>query len=203
MTSPSVSSGDFVTFGEIVLLAKFSLFGARTRALNLTFVACLGAPIPGLAQGAEHAGTMSMVHAGDDVSAIAKVLGDACQIDVQGRPGKKFSPTHISVPSTCKTLTVQLIHTGRKPKAAAGHNWVLVRESDVHAAIADGLTAGPDYDWVKPGDERVIAKTAMIGGGERTSVTFDVSKLSRGTAYTYYCSFPTHAEMMRGTLSIE
>ncbi|MFK0376374.1 azurin [Pandoraea sp. NPDC090278] len=186
-----------------MLSAKFSLFGARMRALNLTFVACLGAPVPGLAQGVEHGGTMSMVHTGDDVSAVAKVVGDACQIDVQGRPGKKFSPTHISVPSACKTLTVQLIHTGKKPKLAAGHNWVLVRESDVHATIADGLAAGPDNEWVKPGDERVIAKTAMIGGGERTSVTFDASKLSRGTAYTYFCSFPAHAEMMRGTLSID
>ncbi|UVA77548.1 azurin [Pandoraea commovens] len=186
-----------------MLSENFSLFGARTRALNLIFVACLGAPIPGLAQGVEHAGSMSMVRTGDDVRAVATVVGDACQIDVQGRPGKKFSPTHISVPSACKTLTVQLIHTGKKPKAAAGHNWVLVRESDLHAAIADGLAAGPDNDWVKPGDERVIAKTAMIGGGERTSVTFDASKLSHGTAYTYFCSFPSHAEMMRGTLSIE
>ncbi|WP_246179309.1 azurin [Pandoraea aquatica] len=186
-----------------MLSAKFALFGARTRALNLTFVACLGAPVPGLAQGVEHTGMMAMTAQGDDVSAVAKDVGEACQIDVQGRPGKKFSPTHISVPSACKTLTVQLIHTGKKPKAAAGHNWVLVRESDVHATIADGLTAGPDNDWIKQGDERVIAKTAMIGGGERTSVTFDVSKLPRGTAYTYFCSFPAHAEMMRGTLSID
>ncbi|WP_150737145.1 plastocyanin/azurin family copper-binding protein [Pandoraea anapnoica] len=47
------------------------------------------------------------------------------------------------------------------------------------------------------------AKTAMIGAGKRTSVTFDAPKLSCATADTYYCSLPAHAAMMRGMLSIE
>ncbi|MFJ2995162.1 azurin [Pandoraea sp. NPDC087047] len=183
-----------------MLSPKFPLPGARKRALNLAFVACAGAPVMAFAQGADHAGMMSM---GPAVNAVAKTVGDACQIDVQGRPGKQFSPKHIRVPSGCKTLTVQLIHTGKKPKAAAGHNWVLVHSSDIDATITDGLAAGPDNDWVRPGDTRVIAKTAMIGGGEHTSVTFDVSRLPRGTDYTYYCSFPSHASMMRGTLTLD
>lgn len=144
-----------------------------------------------------------MASAGKALSAVARISGDACQIDVQGRPGKQFSPTHISVPSACKTLTVQLTNTGKKPKAAAGHNWVLVHTGDIDGAIGDGLAAGPDNDWVKPGDPRVIAKTALIGGGEHTSVTFDVSKLARGSGYTYFCAFPSHSAMMRGTLTLD
>ncbi|MDR3398223.1 MAG: azurin [Pandoraea sp.] len=126
-----------------------------------------------------------------------------CELDVQGRPGKQFSPAQITIPASCKSFTVQLIHTGKKPKSAARHNWVLVRASDIDPVIADGLAVGPDQDWVKPGDPRVIARTPMIGGGERASVTFDVSRLSRGGSYVYFCSFPSHASMMRGTLSVE
>lgn len=136
-------------------------------------------------------------------SATSNADADPCHIDVQGRPGKQFNPTHISVPSSCKRFTVQLIHTGKKPKEAAGHNWVLVRTADMEGAEHDGMAAGPDNDWVKPNDPRVIARTKMLGGGERDSVTFDVSRLKRGEAYTYYCSFPTHMAMMHGTLSVE
>ncbi|VVD66481.1 azurin [Pandoraea anhela] len=186
-----------------MLSAKSQFPSMRSRVLNVACLACLYLPVAALAQGADHADMSAMSPAPEALTAVAKAVGDACQIDVQGRPGKQFSPAHISVPSSCKTLTVQLIHTGKKPKAAAGHNWVLVRADDIQATVADGLAAGAENDWVKPGDDRVIAKTAMIGGGQRTSVTFDVSALSRGTDYTYYCSFPAHAAMMRGALSID
>ncbi|MNF19483.1 Azurin [compost metagenome] len=55
---------------------------------------------------------------------------------------------------------------------------------------------------MKPGDARVIAHTKVIGGGEKDSVTFDVSKLAAGTAYTYFCSFPGHFAMMKGSLKL-
>ena len=44
--------------------------------------------------------------------------------------------------------------------------------------------------------------TKVIGGGESDSVTFDVSKLAAGQDYTYFCSFPGHFAMMKGTLKL-
>ena len=40
----------------------------------------------------------------------------------------------------------------------------------------------------------------MLSGGEHASVTFPVSRLRTDERYTYYCSFPTHSEPMRGQL---
>lgn len=128
---------------------------------------------------------------------------DECHIDVEGLPGKKFGPAHITVPSQCPQFTVQLMHMGDNPKMVAGHDWVLVRTADVDGAVRDGLAAGPDHDWVMPGDKRIIARTPLIGGGEHASVTFPVDRLKRGEAYTYYCSFPDHVMQMRGTLTLE
>ena len=42
----------------------------------------------------------------------------------------------------------------------------------------------------------------MIGGGESTSVTFDVSKIKDGGPYEFFCSFPGHAALMKGTISV-
>ena len=66
----------------------------------------------------------------------------------------------------------------------------------------DGVGAGPDNDYVKPGDERVIAHTKIIGGGEESSVTFPVAKLAAGTNYKFFCSFPGHAGVMNGVVKL-
>jgi azurin len=62
------------------------------------------------------------------------------------------------------------------------------------------MTAGLPNDYLKKGDTRVIAHTKVVGGGQTASVTFPTSKLTKGGAYTYFCSFPGHSSLMIGTL---
>ena len=129
--------------------------------------------------------------------------GAECAIDVEGRPGKQFGPDHIVVPATCQDFTVRLIHTGKNSKEKAGHNWVLTRTEDIDAVMVDGIKAGADHEFLAPGDSRILARTPMLGGGETATVTFPVSRLRAGQSYTYYCSFPAHAQHMRGTLALQ
>lgn len=42
----------------------------------------------------------------------------------------------------------------------------------------------------------------MIGGGESASVTFDVGALAADKNYLYFCSFPGHAALMSGTITL-
>jgi azurin len=79
---------------------------------------------------------------------------------------------------------------------------VLTKDADKQGVATDGMGAGLAQDYVKAGDTRVIAHTKVIGGGESDSVTFDVSKLTPGEAYAYFCSFPGHWAMMKGTLKL-
>ena len=111
--------------------------------------------------------------------------------------------SEMSVPASCSEYTVTLKHTGTLPKEVMGHNWVLSKTADAQAIAGDGVGAGLAADYLKAGDERVLAKTKVIGGGEETSVTFDVSKLSASEAYTFFCSFPGHIGVMKGTLSVK
>ncbi|UAN03571.1 MULTISPECIES: azurin [Achromobacter] len=137
------------------------------------------------------------------IAGTAHAAPAECSIDVEGRPGKQFGPDHIVVPASCQEFTVRLIHTGKNSKEKAGHNWVLAKTGDIDAVMTDGIQAGANNDFLKPRDGRILAKTPMLGGGETASVTFPVSRLRAGQSYTYYCSFPAHAQHMRGTLVLQ
>ena len=56
---------------------------------------------------------------------------------------------------------------------------------------------------MKAGDARVIAATKLLGGGESDSVTFDVAKLKAGEAFSFFCTFPGHSALMKGTLQLK
>lgn len=86
------------------------------------------------------------------------------------------------------------------PKAAMGHNFVLVKKADSKAVALDGGKAGPAKDYIPEGDARIIAHTKMIGGGESDKVTFEVSKLDPATEYQYFCTFPGHQSIMIGNI---
>jgi azurin len=79
---------------------------------------------------------------------------------------------------------------------------VLAKTADVQAVAADGIAAGLPQNYVKAGDARVVAHTKIIGGGESDSVSFPVAKLGAADSYTFFCSFPGHSSIMKGTLKL-
>jgi len=133
----------------------------------------------------------------------APLLAAECSVDIQGTDQMQFSTNAISVDKSCKTFTVNLSHPGSLPKNVMGHNWVLTTAADMQGVVTDGMAAGLDKNYIKDGDTRVIAHTKIIGSGEKDSVTFDVSKLKAGDAYAFFCSFPGHSAMMKGTLTLK
>lgn len=126
----------------------------------------------------------------------------ACSVDIEGNDAMQFNVKSIEVAKTCKEFTVNLKHPGTLAKNVMGHNWVLTTTADMQGAATDGMSAGLDKDYVKEGDTRVIAHTKVIGAGESTSVTFDVSKLAADGDYSFFCSFPGHWSLMKGTLKL-
>lgn len=125
-----------------------------------------------------------------------------CDVEIEGNDAMQFNKQGIAVPASCKQFTVKLKHVGKLPKTAMGHNWVLTKAADAQATATDGIGAGADKAYVKAGDTRVIAHTKLIGGGESDAVAFDVAKLKAGEAYAWFCSFPGHSSLMKGTLTL-
>ena len=143
--------------------------------------------------------TLALLAAG---GVAAPAMAADCAITVEGNDQMQFNVKNIEVPKSCKNYTVTLKHVGKMPKSAMGHNLVLTAAADATAAAADGMKAGAAADYVKADDTRVLAHSKVIGGGESTTVVIDTAKLKAGTDYTYFCSFPGHSFIMKGTLKL-
>ena len=125
-----------------------------------------------------------------------------CEINVEVGDSLVFSTPSIEVESGCETVTVNLAHTGKLPAAAMGHNWVLSADADLNDIAMAGMAAGLEGNYVPADDDRVIAATPIIGGGEKTSVSFSISGLDAEESYTFFCSFPGHWSVMKGSFKI-
>lgn len=125
-----------------------------------------------------------------------------CEQVIESNDAMQFNVKEMTVDKACTEFTVTLKHVGKLPKNAMGHNWVLTTQADLQPVANDGIAAGLDKDYLKADDARVLAHTKIIGGGETTSVTFDVAKLKAGENYAFFCSFPGHSSMMKGTLKL-
>ena len=79
------------------------------------------------------------------------------------------------------------------------HNWVLVRAEDKVGVVADGTGAGPENDWIKPDDPRVIAHTKLLGPEESQELRFPAPPVG---AYQFVCTYPGHASGMTGELQV-
>lgn len=137
------------------------------------------------------------------VAIAAPAFAADCAATVESTDAMQFTTRTLRVPAGCRQFTVTLRHTGKLPGTAMGHNLVVARTTDVVGVAADGMAAGAANRFVKPGDARVVAASAIVGGGESTTVVVPVGRLESGGAYTFFCSFPGHSPIMRGTLLVD
>lgn len=97
------------------------------------------------------------------------------------------------------TVELTLNHTGQLPKTAMGHNVVILKPGTDIATFAQSAAAASENEYIPEGDD-VIVHTALIGGGESTSITFEAP--AAGT-YDFICSFPGHYALMQGKFIVE
>ncbi len=172
------------------------------------------APAPAATEAATPAAPMEsaapMAAATPEVSPVAATASDKpaavvanCATQVEGNDAMQFNVGSIVVPASCANFTINLKHVGQMPVAAMGHNVVIAKTSDMQGVEADGMGAGVASNYVKEGDARVVAHTKLVGGGESTSVTFAVSKIKDGGPYDFFCSFPGHAALMKGSIAVQ
>lgn len=116
----------------------------------------------------------------------------------------RFSVTRIEA-APGETLRVVLKNTGRAPKEAMGHNWVLLRAGADATAYANAAVKAKETDYVPAAlAADALAHTRLIGGGARDAVVFTVpADAASGTELIYLCTFPAHLQLgMRGVLVV-
>lgn len=132
----------------------------------------------------------------------AAASAQQCEVTINSNDAMQWDVKEIAVDKSCQQFKVVLKHVGKLPAAAMGHNWVLTRTADMQAVATEGMKAGLPKNYINDADPRVLAHTKVIGGGEQTEVSFDVSKLQAGQDYSYFCSFPGHSAIMKGVLKL-
>ncbi len=122
-----------------------------------------------------------------------------CALEISSSDAMRYDKTELKVDASCTEVTLTLVHAGKLAANIMGHNWVLSRTADVAAVTSDGIKAGAASDYVAADDKRVIAHSKLIGGGQRTTLTFSTKGLVKQGDYRFFCSFPGHSSLMKGT----
>ena len=126
-----------------------------------------------------------------------------CATQVEANDMMQFDVGSIAIPASCTTFRITLKHVGKLPVTAMGHDIVIARAADMQGIATDGMGAGAAANYLKPGDARVIAHTKLVGGGGSDSVSVPVGKLKAGGPYAFFCSFPGHSAIMKGSISVD
>lgn len=108
-----------------------------------------------------------------------------------------------SIPANAgQTVRITLTNIGRMPKAAMGHNVVILKAgADADAFVAAAAQAkGTDY-IPETKKDAILAHTKLLGPGETDTIEFVAPSAGN---YTFLCSFPAHLYAgMRGNLLVQ
>ena len=101
---------------------------------------------------------------------------------------------------TGSTVNLTIVHTGKLPKDAMGHNFVLLKKGTNKDAFASAALAAPQSGYIPPAmKDAVIAHTKLVGGGESDTISFTAPAPGE---YIYLCTFPGHYSLMNGKLVV-
>lgn len=113
----------------------------------------------------------------------------------------KYDVTAFEVTAGQK-VTVTMSNVGKLPKESMSHNFVLLKPgTDVIAFATAAATQVANGYIPKDQEDKIIARTKLLGPGESDSITFTAP--AAGT-YDYICTFPAHALTgMRGVMTVK
>ncbi len=75
------------------------------------------------------------------------------------------------------------------------HNLVIVRDGEKDTVSTRGAAAGPNNDWIEPGDSDVIAYVGLLDPGETAEARFTAPPEG---VFQFVCTFPGHNVTMFG-----
>ncbi|SDG42538.1 azurin [Psychroflexus sediminis] len=121
------------------------------------------------------------------------------KVYLTGNDQMRYNKTEIKVNAGDKVV-LTFEHVGTMSEATMGHNFVLLKNGTDVQEFAQKAVEFKENEYI-PGDtEAIIAHTEMLGGGEKTQITFQAPEKGE---YTYICSFPGHVALMKGTFIVE
>lgn len=115
---------------------------------------------------------------------------DVREMTIKGTDNMKFDVTLIEA-SPGETIRITLETKSNMPAQAMAHNIAIVDQGVNLDDFVMASMAAPDNDYISPEwEDKVIAHTGMIGGGQTSTIEFTVPETAGD--YEYACTFPGH-----------
>jgi azurin len=135
------------------------------------------------------------------VSFAFGAVGNSATVTTKLKVGTKGSEIAFDKSKlAAKKGTVEITFTNQSsPDASMPHNFVLLKPGSSTDDIgAAGIQAGESKNYV-PDSPAIIKATAILQAGKSEKITVE---LEPGD-YPYLCSYPGHASMMKGVLTVK
>ncbi len=123
-------------------------------------------------------------------------------VEITANDQMKFNITRIEA-SAGQQMKVILTNIGSMPKAAMGHNWILLKKGADAQAYVNAAVAAMANDYF-PADkaDQVIAHTKLLGPKQTDEISFTAP--TEPGEYPFICSFPAHfLTGMKGVLVVK
>lgn len=135
-----------------------------------------------------------------DENATTEETSNEIIVTITAGDDMKYDLSEIKVKEG-QTVKLILNHSGKMPKTAMGHNFVLLASGVSLTDFAGKALNAKDTDYIPAGSESdIIAHTKLLGGGESDTIEFTAP--AKGS-YEFLCSFPGHSALMKGTFIVE
>ncbi len=152
------------------------------------------------------AGSLLLAGCGQKDQAAAPVASTpsasaAATFEVTANDTMKFNLTRLEVKAG-QEVKITLTNVGNMPKAAMGHNLVILKKgADAKAYVDAAVTAmATDYMPAALADQ-VIAHTKLLGPKQSEEITFKAP--TEPGEYPFVCTFPAHyLSGMKGVLVV-
>lgn len=116
----------------------------------------------------------------------------------------------IKVPHSCKKFTFKFSYKGTMSSTIMGHNIIVTEESHRDVVSSNALKQGKKNNYLPDNSVNshvIAASTKTLGGGaqdfHKEDIIVTMSKVDPNKKYTYFCSFPGHSLMMKGSFKRE
>lgn len=136
-------------------------------------------------------------------SAAKADLGEPSrEIVIEANDQMKFNVESFTI-APGEVVKLTLNNVGTMPKFSMGHNVVILARGTHVDNFVNAAAGAPTTDYIPAAQQnKVIAATKLLGGGESDSVVFKAPTI-RGD-YVFLCSFPGHVQSgMKGMMKVQ
>ena len=131
----------------------------------------------------------------------ATAASNVLSVDVTANDTMKYNLTRIEA-KVGQEIKITLTNTGTMPKAAMGHNFIVLQKGTDLKVFSDAAVAAAATDYIPASmADKIVAHTKLLGAKQSDEITF---KLTEAGEYPFLCSFPAHYLVgMKGVIVVQ